>query len=242
MGSQLKGKKAVITGASSGIGKGIALRFAQEGAEVVLLARRLNRLKMIKEQIEQDGGKTHVYKTDLCEVDQIKKTCQEIHEQVGDIDILVNNAGVGYHGALEEMSLKQYERMFNLNMRALYLMSQEFLPEMKKHHDGVIINIGSIAGTMGMPNLSLYCASKYAVHGFSESLLEEVREHNIKVSVIAPGLVNTEFFGQRKASPRGDLKDYIQPEDIADVAVLCASSSQTATLKQIIVRPRRPVR
>jgi 3-oxoacyl-[acyl-carrier protein] reductase len=237
----LAGRKAVITGASSGIGQGIALRFAEAQAEVALIARREDRLTDLKTRIEEKGGKAHVFVYDLCEASGITALLGRIKDALGTIDILVNNAGVGYYGVVEDMTLEQFDRTFQLNMRSVFLITQQVVPLMKQKKDGVIINIGSLSGKQGMSNLSVYCASKFALTGFSESLLEELRAFNIKVSLICPGLVNTEFFKNREQPLRGHVEDYIQSEDLAEVALLCASGSSTATLKEVLVRPRRPI-
>ncbi len=241
MDATLTNKKAVITGASSGIGASIAQKFAEAKAEVVLIARRKERLMRLKEVIEEKGGKAHVFPADLCEGDQIQPLFEDIFRKLGHVDILVNNAGVGFYGPVHEMTPEEFDRTFHLNVRAVFLVTQQVVPFMKKQKEGVIINIGSISGKRGMSNLSVYCASKFAVTGFTESLLEELRADNIKVSLICPGLVNTEFFRNREQPLRGSVEDYIQGEDLADAALLCANGSQTATLTEIIVRPRRPI-
>ena len=232
----------MITGASSGIGRGIAYLFAREGAQVALVARRKERLEQLRDDIEKQGGQAFSYPFDLYRIEAIPELIDEIQAQLGGIDVLVNNAGMGYHGSVVDATTAEYDQIFDLNVKALFVATKSVLPPMIKKRDGVIINIGSISGKMGMSQLSLYCASKFAVTGFTHSLLEEVREHNIKVSLICPGMVNTEFFGNRANHPPGSVENYIQPEDIAEACVLCASASQTATLKEIVVRPRRPVR
>lgn len=235
----LNGKTAVVTGASSGIGKAIALRFGREGARVILLARRKNRLEEVARQIEKGGSETLVIPTDLLDPKQISKAFAEIRREGKDPEILVNNAGTGFFGPLVDSKLDEYETIFNLNVRALYLATQEVLPAMIRAQEGTIINIASIAGKMGLAGSALYCASKFAVMGFSEALLEEVRSHNVRVAVICPGLVSTEFFGRGEV--KGNRPDFIQPEDVAEAALLCASETQTATFKEIVIRPRRPV-
>jgi len=238
----LEGKKAVVTGASSGIGRAIAFAFGREGAEVALLARREKNLQEVKKQIEKNGGQAHIFPVDLREPRQIAEVFQQIRRKMGAPEILVNNAGMGFHGSVAEATLEEYQETFDLNVRAYFLCVKEVLPAMTAARSGSIVNIGSIVGKMGLARSALYSASKFAVTGFSEALLEEVREDNIRVSLICPGLVNTEFFGRRKKPPRGEVADYIQPEDIAEVAVLCAGDTRTATLKEIIVCPRRPIR
>lgn len=235
----LSGRTAVVTGASSGIGRAIVLRFGKAGARVALLARRKNRLEDVAREIEKGGGEALVFQADLLDPKQITKAFGEIRRLWKDPEILVNNAGTGFFGPLAESKLEEYETTFNLNVRALYLATQEVLPAMIRAQRGTIINISSIGGKMGLAGSAIYCASKFAVMGLSEALLEEVRSYNIRVSVICPGLVSTEFFG--RTDVEGSRPDFVQPEDVAEAALLCASETQTATFKEIVIRPRRPI-
>jgi len=236
----LKGKIAVVTGASSGIGRAIAYRFADAGASVALIARRKNRLEEAAGEIQKRGSKALVVAADLDQPSEIERAFQEIRQKWGDPGILVNNAGRGTaYGSLTERSLEDYESVFNLNVRALFLATREVLPAMIQKRTGTIVNIASIAGKVGLANIALYCASKFAVMGLSEALLEEVREKNIRVAAICPGMVNTEFFDRLKVE--GDRKRFIQPEDVAEAVLLCASDTQTAAFSEIIIRPRRPL-
>ncbi len=235
----LGGRTAVVTGASSGIGRAIALRFGREGAQVALLARRKNRLEEVAHEIEKEGSKALVIPVDLLNPKQISKAFADIRRQWKDPEILVNNAGTGSFGPLVESKLEEYETIFNLNVRALYLATKEVLPALIRAREGTLLNIASIAGKMGLAGSALYSASKFAVMGLSEALLEEVRPYNIRVSAICPGLVSTEFFG--RSGVKGNRPDFIQPEDVAQAALLCASETQTATFKEIVIRPKRPV-
>lgn len=234
----LEGKTAVVTGASSGIGRAIALRFGKAGARVALLARRKNRLEEVAQEIKKSGGGALVVVVDLLDPKQISKAFAEIRHAWKDPEILVNNAGSGSFGPLAESKLEEFETTFNLNVRALYLATKEVLPAMVRAREGTIINISSLAGKMGLAGSAIYCASKYAVLGLSEALLEEVRGHNVRVAVICPGLVSTEFFG--RTNVKGNRQDFIRPEDVAEAALLCASDTQTACFKEIVIRPRRP--
>lgn len=235
------GKKrlAVVTGASSGIGRAIAVRFARAGIRVAMVARRISRLEEIKSAIGKDGGEACVYGADLCRADEIAGLFGKIRKECGDPDILVNNAGIGTYGPLAESKVEDFDRVFNLNVRALYLATREVVPAMVRNRSGSIINIASIAGKMGIANVSIYCASKFAVMGLTVSLLEELRDKNIRVSAICPGLVNTEFFD--KGGVEGDRKKFIQPEDVAEAAYLCINEDNAATLSEIVIRPRTPV-
>lgn len=238
-GEGLKGRTAVVTGASSGIGRAIALCFGRKGARVALMARRKDRLDEVKAEIEKAGGEALVVPADLGKPEEISEAFARIRREWGDPDILVNNAGVGVHGPLVDQTLADYDRVFDLNMRALFLATNEVLPAMLRRKSGDIVNISSIAGKMGLANSALYCASKFAVMGLSEALLEEVREKNVRVTVISPGAVDTEIFGPRV--PQADRKNMIRPENVAEAALLAVSGTQNATYKEIIIRPRRPV-
>ena len=241
MNNNLKGKVAIITGASSGIGRAIALKFAACGVKVVLIARNLQRLNEVKEAIESEGGKAFVFKVDLARPQEIKEVFAKIRAQAGEADILVNNAGVGSLGkTIAETTVEDYQQIFDVNVRAIFLIIPQILPAMIKAREGTIINIGSISGKVGRANQSLYCASKFALVGMTESLLEEVKAYNIRVCLICPDVVHTESNGKTKPA-RGNLDNYIQPDDIADAALLCVSDTQTATIKEIVVRTRRPI-
>lgn len=239
MNYSLNGKTAVVTGASSGIGRAIVLRFAKAGAQVALIARRKNRLEELRREIEKGGASALVVRADLAEPAQISRAFRVIRKEWKDPEILVNNAGTGCFGHLVDSKLEEYEATFNLNVRALYLATKEVLPSMIRNREGTIINISSIAGKIGIAGSVLYCASKFAVMGLSDALLEEVRGHNVRVCVICPGMVHTEFFG--RPDVKGNRSDFIQPEDVAEAALLCALDTQTACVKEIVIRPRRPV-
>lgn len=239
MSQSLTGRTAVVTGASSGIGRAIALHFARAGARVALVARRKDRLHEVCKEIEAGGGQALDVQADLLEPDQISNAFALIRKAWGDPHILVNNAGTGSQKPLANSTLEEYDATFNLNVRAPYLATKEVLPAMIRDREGTIINISSIAGKVGLPGWSLYCASKFALIGLSEALLEEVRGHHVRVAVICPGTVNTEFFG--RTNEESSTSDFIQPEDVAQAALLCASETQTATFKEIVIRPRRPL-
>ncbi len=235
----LKGKIAVVTGASSGIGRAIALKFAAHGAVVVLIARRQERLDEVKGQIGQAGGKAFAFAVDLTDPKAIAEVFTRIRKDVGEAHILVNNAGKGSVGkTIVDTTMDDYDQVFDLNVRAIFLLLQQVLPSMLKSKAGTIINIGSISGKTGKARQTLYCASKFALVGLTESLLEEVKEHNIRVSLICPDVVHTEGNGK---SARGNVENYIQPDDIAEAALLCARETESATIKEIVVRTRRPI-
>lgn len=241
MDQSLKGKVAIITGASSGIGRAIARQFAACGATVVLIARNQERLNEVKASIESKGGKALAFQADLSKPDEIRDVFPRIRAQAPDAAILVNNAGVGSLGkTVAETTVEDYQQIFDVNVRAIFLVVPQVLPAMIKAREGTIINIGSISGKVGKANQALYCASKFALVGLTESLLEEVKAYNIRVSLICPDVVHTQSNGKSKLS-RGNLENYIHPDDIAQAALLCVRDTQTATIKEIVVRTRRPI-
>ncbi len=238
---ELSGKTAVVTGASSGIGKAIALRFGALGMKVILIARRKNELKKVQHGIQAQGGTAFIYPLDLTRPEAIAKVFRQIHRERGPVQVLVNNAGIGSFGKpVVHCSLQEYEQTFDVNLRAVFLVTKAVLPSMLKVKEGTIINIGSTYGKNGIPRSAFYCASKFALEGFSEALLHEVREYNIGVCLISPERVRIEALGKDRPI-KGNLDHYISVEDVARAAVFCARHSTTATVREVILYTRRPI-
>lgn len=166
--SNFSDKVALITGASRGIGKAIALRFAQEGLDLILAARNVQDLQTVQRDVEGMGRRCQSIPTDLRNPESIKKLVQHSLEIMGQIDILVNNAGVGFWGPVDELTLDQYDEMFDVNMRAVFLLARAVIPHMKSKSHGHIINIASTSSRWTYPEGTLYCASKFAVLGLTK--------------------------------------------------------------------------
>jgi len=200
MAVDLKDKVVLITGASSGFGASAAQLFAQEGASVVLAARRINRLQDLAEKIQAQGGEALAVPVDVSERAEVENLVQTVLEIYDRIDILFNNAGFGRLDFLENLSThRDIELQVAINLTGTILVSREVLPFMMRRRQGHIINMSSVAGLIGAPSYTVYAAAKYGVRGFTEALRREAAPFGIKVSGIYPGPAATEF-GQHTGS------------------------------------------
>jgi len=192
---KLSGTTAVITGATSGIGRETALQFARGGVSVVVAGRREERLRQLVSEIESTGGQALGVVTDVAEQTQVDRLIESAVEGFGRIDTLVNNAGVAFAGRFDQMTLEDFRRVMDVNFWGAVYASKAVVPRMREQRGGgVIINVSSIFGKRGMPFQTAYCASKFALAGFSEALRAEVMSNGIDVSTIFPGAVETEIF------------------------------------------------
>jgi uncharacterized protein len=192
----IKNKVVVITGASSGIGEATARQFGKEGANLVLAARRVDRLEMLAKEIGamNSGAETLVVQADLSKLEDIRSMIKQTIDRFGRIDVLVNNAGFGRLDWLENLDpVKDIQAQFDVNVMGVIQTTRQALPIMMKQRSGHIINMCSMAGLVATPTYTIYAASKHAVHGFSEALRREVKPWGIDVSMIYPGGVVTEF-------------------------------------------------
>jgi len=189
-----KGKTALITGASSGIGAATARKLAQEGLRVVLVARREDRLQALAEEIRTDGGQAEVIAADLTSEEARQGIYETIRRRWGPVDVLANNAGLGWYGYGAEMDWPAARRIMQVNMDALVHLTLLVLPQMRARGRGHIINIGSIAGNLPSQGIAIYSATKSFLDNFSTSLHREMRGSGVHISVVKPGPVTTEFF------------------------------------------------
>jgi short-subunit dehydrogenase len=201
-------KVIVITGASSGIGRAVALALAREQARLVLVARREPLLQSLAEEVRKGGGSALVLPLDLRERNQVNTMIATAREQFGRIDVLINNAGFGYLGTVEETPAALVREIFDLNFEAPLLASQLVIPIMKAQGGGHIINVSSVVGRRGLPLNGIYCATKFALQGISESLRLEVKDAGIDVSIVSPAATESEF-GENVR--RGRIKARFKP-------------------------------
>ncbi|MBL4746614.1 MAG: 3-ketoacyl-ACP reductase [Flavobacteriaceae bacterium] len=214
----LKGKKALITGAGKGIGKALALAFAKEGIDVALLSRTTSDLEKVAKEVRASGVKAMVVAADVSDEKSVNEAATKVLEEFGTIDILINNAGIGRFGNFMDLSSSDWTEVININLMGTYFVTRAFLPSMIAQKVGDIINISSTAGLKGNAMTSAYSASKFAVIGLTESLMAEVRKHNIRVNVLVPSTVATDMALDLNLTD-GNPEKVMQPEDIATLLV-----------------------
>ncbi len=214
----LKNKNALITGAGKGIGKALALALAAEGANVGLIARTEADLVALAEQLKSTGVKAVYAMADVSDRVSVEQAVQTITTALGSIDILINNAGTGTFGKFLELEPEAWERQVKVNLFGTYYTIRAVLPQMIEKQAGDIINISSTAGKSGAAITSAYSASKFAVFGLSESLMQEVRKHNIRVTALAPSTIVTDLAYSADLI-KGDPERVMHPEDFAELII-----------------------
>ncbi|MDP4162157.1 MAG: SDR family oxidoreductase [Bacillota bacterium] len=219
MSDRLKGKNIIVTGASGGIGAEIARQCAECGANLALLARSLDKLQLLKKELETHYAVTiHVYELDVSDTDKVEGVFSKIKSELGPIDVLVNNAGFGVFREAHEANLDEIKGMFNVNVIGLIACTLMVLPEMRARRSGHIINIASQAGKIATPKSSIYSATKHAVLGYTNSLRMESADSNVFVTAINPGPIATNFFeiaDEKGTYVKSVQKFMLQPEYVA---------------------------
>ena len=243
-GKTLAGTVALVTGASSGIGEATALALAASGAKVALAARRTDRLDAVVKQITESGGEALALACDVTAEAQVNQTVQAVKEKWGRLDMLVNNAGIAVLGPVLGADTSEWRRAFDINVLGLMYATHSALPLMKAQGRGHIINMSSVSARVSFPGLSVYCATKWAVNGFSESLRQEVAPDNIRVTLIEPGLVTTEINDRvTDEAMKAMLDSYsssmrtLDASDIAAAVVYAASQPDHVSINEVLVRP-----
>ena len=216
MARTIKDKVVLITGASSGIGRATALALGREGAKLVLVARRENRLKELEQEI---GGDLLSLILDLGDKRQVEQMIRAAHDRYGRIDVLINNAGFGFLGSVESTPHAVVREIFDLNFEAPLLASQLAIPIMRGQGGGHIVNVSSVVGKRGLPLSGIYCATKFALNGISESLRIELKSSKIDVSIINPAATETEFSDHvRYGDVKGRFRAVGRVQSAAEVA------------------------
>ncbi len=236
---ELRDKVAVVTGASSGLGRAFSIALVQKGAQVYGLARRVERLNALRDEL---GPRFHPIACDVTRPNDVEAAFRRVIRDAGRLDILINNAGLGKMGPVDELSLEDWDVQMNTNLRGVFLCTRAAVPQMKKQNTetgfgGHIINIASVAGLIGNPNLSAYNATKFGVRGFSEALMKELRDHGIKVTCVYPGSVATEFFDV--SGMRGADRP-VTPEQVAQTILHILETDDNYLISEVVLRPLRP--
>jgi NADP-dependent 3-hydroxy acid dehydrogenase YdfG len=237
MTGKLAGKVALITGASAGIGRASALALAQEGANMLITARRQERLKELEAAVQKAGGKAISVVGDATS-EEIAQRCVAMAVQTfGALDILINNVGVGNYKNLVDTSAAEYDEMMDANVRSTFLFTRHTVPVMMKQGSGTILMISSMAGVYGFAGEAVYCATKFAQVGFAQALDKELRPHGIKVGVICPGGVKTEFALGKGRTEQGVSKSgMLEPEDVASAVILACTQSSGSRIIEVQMR------
>lgn len=214
----IAGKIALVTGAGKGIGRAVAIALAKEGVHVALLARTEEQLNEVAAEIKSLGVNVAVTVADVADLDAVNAAVEKAKAELGPIDILINNAGTAKFGKFLELDPAEWERNIQVNLMGVYYTTRAVLPDMIERQIGDIINISSTAGVRGAAVTSAYSASKFAVMGLSESLMQEVRKHNIRVSALTPSTVVTDL-AYNSNLIGGDPERVMHPEDLAEFMI-----------------------
>lgn len=237
MSQKLVGSVCLITGASAGIGKACALALASEGAHLVLTARRDDRLDDLLKTLHAIGVQAVAVVGDAREEETAIRAINVAKEQFGTVNILINNVGVGNYKPLTDTSVDEYDEMMDSNVRTTFLFTRHAVPLMVAQKSGTILMISSMAGIYGFAGEAVYCATKFAQVGFAQALDKELRPHGIKVGVICPGGVKTEFaLGKGRTEESVAESAMLDPEDVAATVLLACTQSSRSRIIEIQMR------
>jgi NAD(P)-dependent dehydrogenase (short-subunit alcohol dehydrogenase family) len=232
-GSPLSGQAVIVTGGSRGIGLAIARRLARLGAKVCICARNASRLHSARAELEREGMSILAVQADVTRAAEIQAVLQQATAAHGETDILVNNAGVGVFGPAHLADESDWNRILDTNLKGVWLFSKAVAPGMIRRGRGHIINIGSLAGKNTFPGGGIYCASKWGLMGLTGCMAEDLRGYGIRVSVICPGTVHTEFSPHAGKDPQRML----QPEDVAHAVEMVVLQAPQSFISEIHLRP-----
>lgn len=239
----LRDQIALITGASSGLGRASALAFARAGADVALVARSERDLRTVADEVEKLGKRALALPTDLSDETAVLGTVEQVIDSFGRVDVLLNNAGTDVPGPVIDLSTNDWDRVLAVNLRAPFLLAKAVFPTMQTQGRGTIINVSSVAGKRGWANASAYCASKFGLTGFTQALHAEGKEHGIRAVVVYPGAMATNWGDWTPEARKGDNQENhpsseaLSPEDAASFLVWLTSAPQTMVLTETVMMP-----
>lgn len=237
MPGKLSGKVAIVTGASAGIGRASAIALAAEGAKVVITARRQERLEALASEINAMNTKAYIVVGDANDETTAKRCLETAMNEAGRIDILLNNTGMGNYKNLADTSLEEYDQLMDTNMRTTFIFTRQVVPQMLLQKQGTILMISSMAGLYGFANQAVYCATKFAQVGFAQSLDKELRPSGIKVGVICPGGVKTEFaIGTGRTEDSVAQSTMLEATDVAEAVLLACTQAPGSRIIEIQMR------
>ena len=237
--SNIEGKSAIVTGATRGIGLAVASALLDCGATVFICSRSKHDVERVVDSLRQDhDNRIQGVACDVRSYDQVSSMFARVKQALGGLDVLINNAGIGSHSYVEGMSIKEWDSTIQTNLSGVFYCCHEALSLMKQRGGGYIINIGSLAGKNAFPGGAAYCASKFAIVGFSEALMQEVRYDHIRVSYVMPGSVNTSFGRSGEQDPATSWK--LAPADVATAVVNLLEMDPRALASRVELRPSEP--
>lgn len=238
----LNGRVSIVTGAGKGVGRELCKSLLAQGVHVIAATRNEQDLVELELETRQirEASSSQLFKVvgDVSREEIADEAMKIASEQFGKIDILVNNAGIGIYGPLENLSIDSYDAMMNSNMRSTFLFTKSVLPVMKEHRFGHIVNVASVAGKKGLPNETVYCATKFAQIGFAQALDYEVREFGIKVSSIAPGGIHTHFaIGTGRTENDPAHEEFLDSIDVVKAILFVLEQSPKSRIIELFMRP-----
>jgi NADP-dependent 3-hydroxy acid dehydrogenase YdfG len=228
-------RRALITGASSGIGKATALAFAKAGIDIALVGRSQNNLEFVSKAAHEFGVEAQAFCVDLAEVAEVKAKIQAIAHEFGNIDILINNAGIGYTGNLSDTPLEDWQQVINVNLTGVFQCMMGILPGMRQQGQGTIINIASVAAKQAFAGWGAYCVSKAGLLSLSQTLAQEERANGIRVMAICPGSVNTEIWDTPTVKANFDRSQMLTPEIVAETILHTVLLPQQAVIEELTI-------
>jgi 3-oxoacyl-[acyl-carrier protein] reductase len=231
-------RTVLITGASSGIGRGIALRLGAKGMAIGLVARREDRLKDVAKAVEAQGGRALLLPGDVRNAEVARTAVRDVVTTWGRLDVLVNNAGIGKYAPVEDLPEESFREQFDTNVLAPFRFTQAAVPQMKRQRSGQIVNIGSVVGLVGVARGTAYVGSKWALRGMNECWREELYPFGIKVAYIAPGYVVTEFGGRREDPSSPEAEWALTPDDVARAVESVVDQGPNSDIREIVIQVR----
>lgn len=235
----LEGSRCVVTGGSTGIGLSTARQLAEAGARVAICARTAETLEAAAVELRETGAEILPIQADIGQEDEVDSLVRAVNGAWGGTDLLVNNAGIGIFGTFLDLDIDDYDRVFAVNVRGLFLCSRAFAPGMVEQGDGVIVNVASLAGKNAFAGGAIYAASKHAVMGMSKSMMLDLRPHGVRVLTVCPGTVYTPFFDRVDQFNPVEEKS-LQADDVAEMILHVVRVSDRATVSEFEIRAVKP--
>ena len=237
----LRGRTALVTGGSSGLGRATALQLAAAGADVAVLARGAEDLRETADGIRAAGRRAAAVAVDLADAAELRRAVDRVRDELGGVDVLVNAAGTDVPGPVADLDVAAWDRVLDVNLRASFVLAQAVWPDMAERGGGTIVNVSSVAGRRGWANASAYCAAKFGLTGFTQALAAEGKEHGIRACVLYPGAMDTSW-GVWSPEERGSGQptvppDALPPEHVARLIAWIAAAPPGLVLNEVTVTP-----